>query len=214
MLKNGQAIASKLFSLDNKVMRTFSLSLDLVIVNLLFLLGSLPIVTIGVSLSAMYSVTMKMVKKENGAVTKEFITAYRANLKQGLLFGLLAFAIALFLYLDYVFLQQLMPTQTDLLKIIFIALALLGYLIYLYIFPLIARYVYTTKEVYQTALKLSLSNLPWNLLLLALNIPLIVMMLSSGITMLVGCLLMIVTGFAYIAYAQSVIFRKIFAKYE
>ena len=214
MFRSGQNITNKLFSLDNQVMRVFSLIFDLVVLNLLFIIGSLPLVTVGVSLTAMYSVTLKMAKREHTSVVKEYLAAYKSNLKQGLLFGLIACGLVLFLSIDYYYLQLLFPTSINTVKIALIALSLIGYFIYLYIFPLIARYVYTTKEVYQTAVKLSLSNLPWNLVLISLNVPIIGLVLYSGMTMIITCLLMIVIGFAGHGYLQSVIFRKIFAKYE
>lgn len=214
MIKSGQRLGQKLFSVDNKVMRGFAVVFDLVILNALFLIGCMPILTIGVSLSAMYSVTLKLVKKENDSIVKLFIKAYKDNLKQGLLYGILALSLIIFLYMDLFYLSLLFPTSVGMIKIMIIALAIMIYLIYLYIFPLIARYEFSSKEVYQTALKISLSNLPWNLVLVSLNLPIIAMFFISGVSMIIMCLVMIVIGFSGLAYSQSGIFRKIFEKYE
>lgn len=214
MIKSGQRLGQKLFSVDNKVMRGFAVVFDLVILNALFLIGCMPILTIGVSLSAMYSVTLKLVKKENDSIVKLFIKAYKDNLKQGLLYGILALSLIIFLYMDLFYLSLLFPTSVGMIKIMIIALAIMIYLIYLYIFPLIARYEFSSKEIYQTALKISLSNLPWNLVLVSLNLPIIAMFFISGVSMIIMCLVMIVIGFSGLAYSQSGIFRKIFEKYE
>ena len=56
---------------------------DLVILNLLFLLCSLPIVTIGASYSALYYAIVKSVRHGRGYVVKNFFHAFKQNLAQG-----------------------------------------------------------------------------------------------------------------------------------
>ena len=55
---------SSFFSMDSPVMRFLSRVCDLIILNLLAIVCSIPIVTIGASITAMFSVTLKMVKGE------------------------------------------------------------------------------------------------------------------------------------------------------
>ena len=57
--------------------------------NFLWLLFSLPIVTIGASTAAAFSVTLKMVDEREGYIAKQFWTAFQGNLKQGIPTGLL-----------------------------------------------------------------------------------------------------------------------------
>ena len=54
----------KIFDLDNGFMRGLSRSTDLIVLNVLFLVCSLLVVTFGASLSALYSMTLKMVRNE------------------------------------------------------------------------------------------------------------------------------------------------------
>ena len=214
MFKTGQNMMNRVFDVNNPIMRMFSKLFDLVVLNALFLIGCLPVVTIGVSLTAMYATTMKLVRDEPVSVVTNFIQAYKGNLKQGLFYWIIGLLIVTFLYVDNLFLFMIFPNQEAMIKMVFIACLVFAYFIYLYIFPLIAHYVYQTKEIYQTALKVSLSNVPWSLLLFAMYLPLIGMLLFSGVTMILLCLFMITIGFASIAFLRSAIFRKIFDKYE
>ena len=76
----------KIFDLDNGFMRGLSRSTDLIVLNVLFLVCSLLVVTFGASLSALYSMTLKMVRNEEDYTVRGFFKAFRENLKQGMIF--------------------------------------------------------------------------------------------------------------------------------
>ena len=76
----------KIFDLDNGFMRGLARSIDLIVLNILFLVCSLLFFTFGASLSALYSVTLKMVRNEEGYMVRGFFTAFRENLKYGMIF--------------------------------------------------------------------------------------------------------------------------------
>ena len=54
----------KFFNMDGPVMRGLTRVFDLVLLNLLTVLCSIPLITIGASLAAMHSVLLKMVRNE------------------------------------------------------------------------------------------------------------------------------------------------------
>ena len=72
----------RLFDTDNIVWRFLGRVADLVILNFLFLLCSIPIVTIGASWTALYSVTLKAVKNEESYIAKGFLEGFKENFKQ------------------------------------------------------------------------------------------------------------------------------------
>lgn len=74
---------SGFFSVDGGLYRFLTRFWDLVRLNFLWLVFSLLIVTIGASTVAAYSVAMKMVDDEEGYVARSFVSAFKANLKQG-----------------------------------------------------------------------------------------------------------------------------------
>ena len=63
---------SSFFNMDSPVMRFLSRLCDLMILNILCLICCIPIVTIGASITALYSVTLKMVKGEDSYIAKGF----------------------------------------------------------------------------------------------------------------------------------------------
>ena len=79
----------RLFNVENPVMSYFAVLRDWIILSALWCVCSLPVITIGTSTAAMYYVTLKMVRKEEIAVTKTFFCAFRDNLKQGMILTLI-----------------------------------------------------------------------------------------------------------------------------
>ena len=58
---------NRLFSLDGKLFHILSRIADLILLNVLWLLSSLPIITIGASTTALYYVMLKIVKNEDSS---------------------------------------------------------------------------------------------------------------------------------------------------
>ena len=54
---------------------------DLFIINILFIITSIPIFTIGAAATAMYAFTTKLVKDQEGPVWKSYWSAFKKNFK-------------------------------------------------------------------------------------------------------------------------------------
>lgn len=72
----------KLFSIDGKIYRTLEQVWQVMELSLLFLLGSVPIVTIGASTAAMFRVRFDMVEEGSVPIASRFWAAYRHGLKR------------------------------------------------------------------------------------------------------------------------------------
>lgn len=213
MTGNRGYLISTIFNLDNGIMRFFSRVIDIVILNLLFIICCIPIVTIGASLTAMYSITLKMVRNEESHIIREFLKSFKQNFRQGTILGAIAIIIAFFITIDL----RIIAMGYDNLKVLEIlcyAVAIWSYIIFLYAFPISARFIYTTKEVLKNSFMISIVNLQWTLLLILFNVPFVIMLFYSGVSMLLLFTILIICGFSGLALIQSFIFRKIFGKYE
>ncbi len=85
-----------MFKIDGKLFTTLSKIGDLLILNVLWLIGCIPVVTIGVSTASMYHCCIKCVRRDRSKIWKEFWRAYKLNLKQGI-FGTLIVGALLYL---------------------------------------------------------------------------------------------------------------------
>ena len=74
------------FNPDSPMMRALGVVWDLIVLNLLFLVCCIPVVTIGPAITALHYVTTKMAGEKDGTpVVGNFFKSFRANFRQGVL---------------------------------------------------------------------------------------------------------------------------------
>ena len=81
---------------DNPVMNFLTIVCDIVILHFLWLLTSLPVLTIGASTTALYYTTMKCIRNGQGGVVKMFFKSFKDNFKQATGIGILALIAVLY----------------------------------------------------------------------------------------------------------------------
>ena len=144
----------KFFSYDSKfsqVMLKFCYACWL---NLLWMVCSIPVVTLGAATTALYYVTLKLARGEEGNVTAMFFRSFRENFKQATVLWLILLAFGLFLGADGWVLYHLRQTVQGPLAItltillaVVIAAAVLYVIVLLYVFPLIASVKNTNRAM-------------------------------------------------------------------
>ena len=80
---------SNLFNLDGPVLQFINKIVYSVYLNILWFICCIPVVTIGASTTALFYVTLKMSKNEEGNLTKAFFHSFRENLKQATIIWLI-----------------------------------------------------------------------------------------------------------------------------
>lgn len=205
------------FNMDGPLFRVLSRLADLVILNVYFVIGCLPIFTIGTSLSAMYYVCYKMTKEEEGYLHKEFFKAYKQNFKQGsimtLIFLLVGGVVGFDLYLAKEAPEALGDMAKPMLGLAYAGLILL-FLVAEFSFPVLARYENTIKVTIKNAILMELSNILWLLLISVINCLLVILFAVDPGNFIRLMVIWILFGASVPAYLNSYIFMKIFSKYE
>lgn len=79
----------KFFSVDSGFYKFMSRLFDMLKLNGMWLLCSLPIFTIGAATTAAYSITLKMVDDEEGYIAGPFLRAFKENLGKGSIIGII-----------------------------------------------------------------------------------------------------------------------------
>ena len=125
---------SRFFNPDNPVFRFLSAIFDMIFLNVLFILTSLPIFTIGASLTAMYAVLLWR-ENDEGYLYRIYFSSFRKNFKQATIIWIPCCALTLFLaYELYLVFNVLDPSLKFLQFPIWISLFLLASIL-LYAFP-------------------------------------------------------------------------------
>lgn len=144
------------FDMENPVMRALSTVADLIILNLLTLLCSLPIVTAGAAIIAMNSVSIRIVRNEDGNLLKDYFHAFAANWKKGTVLWLLTLLCAVLLIADYFAAKA----YISLLCPVIAAMGVLALTLAIYAFALLARYENTLGGTLKNAVSLAVGFFP------------------------------------------------------
>lgn len=130
----------KFFSVDSLFYRFATRVVNIMILNLLWIVCSIPIVTIGASTTAVYYVFLKIVKKEETYIIKSFFKSFKENFKQGTILWFLFALISGILGAIYYYLFKLSDAENMVPKGLTILVTIIYIFSFLYVFPLLARY--------------------------------------------------------------------------
>lgn len=89
-----------IFNYDNPVWRFVGKLGDLILLNILWIICSIPIFTIGASTTAVYYVTLKLVRDDDGYTIKSFFRSFKENFKQATALWLMFLVTGLVLLFD------------------------------------------------------------------------------------------------------------------
>lgn len=125
-----------------------------VYLNILWFICCIPIVTIGASTTALFYVTLKIAKNDEGNITKAFFHSFRVNLKQSTIVWMILLCMGIILGVDgYVVYHMRYENAFWTLCTAFLIIAAAAYAIVLmYIFPLMARFENTISAMFKNAL--------------------------------------------------------------
>lgn len=146
--------------------------------NLLWLICSLPIVTVGASTTALYSVTIKLIRDaESTSIVRQFFDSFRANFKQATQLWLLLLGVGVFLGLDAYTLFHLRQTTTGapaILWTVFFAVILAAILLYsivmAYIFPMLAYFNNSNRAMLLNSFLVGIHYLFCTIVVLAIHV--------------------------------------------
>ncbi|MBQ7795041.1 MAG: YesL family protein [Lachnospiraceae bacterium] len=187
---------------------------DLMILNVLLIFFSLPIFTIGASLTALYTMTFKLLDETEGNLFKNFVKAFKNNFKQATVIWLVALAAGLFLAYD----ASLSYVSTSIVAKILMGVVILVAIVYAmwfsWVFPVQAKFDNPVKvNMKNAALMMVIHMFPTTLLITVLNVvPLLLLWFQTSLFfwMLPFVVLLM---FAFIAYNNSKQLKKAFADY-
>lgn len=192
--------------------KALSLVIDLFVLNLLFLLTSIPLLTISTGLMALHEVSRLRMAGEGNLITN-YLHAFRTNLRQGLCVELIFLSIWGVMLLAILNLQQLPP---------FIGMLVLGGLlilliytatVFVYIHYYLSRYRSSVFRGLIVTYQVAALNLKQTLGLLLIAAYFICAWSFSGILFTTTVLLSFTVGFAGLVYYTTTILSPVFAKY-
>jgi uncharacterized membrane protein YesL len=181
--------------LDTRVYRWLEVATDFFLLNLMWLVACLPVVTIFPSTAAMFGVVRDWVRGKEDSLTRTFVTHFRENFGQSLLVGAVWTVFGVALFLDFLVASQLSFVVEVVLKSVLILVSLLYAFGSVFLFPVMVHYEADWKTIIKNSLLVSIGRLPTTIACLVL------LAVMVGLTVVVP-FLVIITGSttAYFVY--------------
>ena len=155
-----------IFSYDSKFSQLFVKLSYACWLNMMWMICSLPIITIGASTTALYSVTLKIADETESNITRQFIHAFRSNFKQSTRLWILLLIAGLLIGGDFYVVMHMRSMSTGIMAIIWtlnlallIAVSIIYVVVLIYIFPLIARVENTDQAMLKNSLLIGIHYL-------------------------------------------------------
>ena len=183
---------------------------DLIILNLLVLLCSIPVVTFGAAFASMYQVVIKIVRKEEGHVATMYLRAFRQNLKNGTLIWLAGGGLSLFISFDIFLLYRMELSFSFAYRILLLVLGLFILMFTFFALVTNAYFENTWRNTMINGMKFCVIHIVQSILLFALTAAPFAL-LSLTFRAFVPVVLL---GFAGPSYLCSLYFSDLFRKYE
>ncbi len=203
-----------MFRYDSKFWGVVGVIGDIIMINVLYLISCIPVITIGAATSALYSVMRKQAKKESGYIVRDFLKAMKENFKKSTVIWLIFLVLFGLIYGDLVIVKGSMndsKTQSMALGFFLISF-LLALAICIYALVLQSGYENTVKNTLKNATILMLAQLPWTVMILLVTLSPVLALLAfpkgNGV-ILVG---MFACWFSVAALINSYVFNRIFEK--
>lgn len=198
----------KLFDADSGLMRGLSRLTDLVLLNLLFILTSIPIVTIGASASALYSVFFRWHRQEESGYVKAYFHAFARDFKEATVLWL-AFVVfmAISIFDIWFFFYQTEPLSY--LGVLFGFLGAMGLFTYSYAIILVSVFANSFAGTLKNALLMAVAYFPRTLVMALINLfPFLLVGLFPSLAMQFGWFL-VLFAFSGGAYLNSLLLKPV-----
>jgi uncharacterized membrane protein YesL len=181
--------------LDTRVYSLLETAADFFLLNLMWLVACLPVVTIFPSTAAMFGVVRDWVRGKEDSLTSMFITRFRENLGQSLLVGVIWMVFGVALFLDFLVANQLSYWVEIISKSALMLVSSVYAFGSVYLFPVMVHYETDWKTVIKNSLLISIGRMPTTVVCLVFVVVMV------GLTVVMP-FLVVITGSitAYVVY--------------
>ncbi len=206
----------KLFDPNSPLMDALRKLADIMFCNIAFCVFSIPVFTIGASLSALFDCAWSLVEeKEDSFILRQFWRAFRRNFKQATLLWLLCLAVFAFLAAYYVVTGMLSGPLGRVYRVTFFLLCIVFLFGFQYLFPMQARYQMKLGQLLKNAWLLSAAALPWTLLSIAVPVLAVYLTFFMNPNLYhMAIFLWTALLFGIVAYLNSFFFRAAFRRIQ
>ena len=204
----------RIFAVDGKIYKLLENLSDYVLLNVAFVLGCLPLLTIGAALTALYDITERLQNGEKVRIFRDYFSSYAAHFRTSTFIWVIQFIFYLIIFL-YVMMFQ--GSESLLGKIYYVFTVLMAYIntaVALYVYPVISRYRNNIAGYVRLAFVSSHMFIYYTIIMMAVFAVLAFVVFSSAAFIGWSMFIFLTFGFAVLAYIYNLMFSRVFERLE
>ncbi len=160
---------------DSPLMEFIRKTADLIILNFIFIVCSIPIITIGAAYTAKSSIAMKIIRNEEAGVFIPYFKAFKENFRQSTFIWLTQLIVIALLIGDFLWIKARGFENVSLsYKVVLGILSTIILFINMTVYPIVARFEITTKEALKGAMAFSLTHYIKLFLIVCLEVAMVI----------------------------------------
>lgn len=204
-----------IFSTDSFLFDVLGRAISVLTVGFIWLIFCIPIITIGASTTALYTVLYKINDNKEGYLFKQFWTAFKNNFGQSTIVFFINTIVFVIIYLDfYVCVNFFENKYQTYFFVIFFIVSLMCFLNFNYHFPTIAKFENSIKKLYVNCFKMAFGNIIFSINIAFVSaLPIITLFLCRNIFVLTALFWTFII-YIFSAFIKSMLFANFFKKYE
>ena len=204
-----------LFNLDNPLMQMLTRVGDMIIINFLTLLCSLPIITAGAAISAAHRIMQDFLMDNESTIFKPYFRAFKENFKQATIVWMVLLVAIVMLGCDFILVYLFIQgTLRTVFFTVLTAVSLIVFGIAVFIFPLLTRYRNTLVQHLYNSLILMITKFPRTLGMMALHaLPFVILWLSYNL-FLQTLIFWLFVGASFTIFMDTFLLKPVFQQLE
>ncbi len=206
----------RFFNLDSPFVSFMNRVADLMILNIIYILVCIPVITIGPATTALYYVTLKMARNEESYIIRSFFRSFKLNFVQGLVMWIFDLVFAGIMVLDFMVMNGKIAgvgnadsTIFSVIRVVLMVLSIFALFTVTFSFPVLAKFDNTIKNTYRNSFLMSCRHFPTTLLIILIWSVVIFTGYYFPQLLIVHILIL----FSLAAFAPSFLLVKIFDRY-
>ena len=196
----------KLFDIDNPVWKYLGKLWDAIWLTILWGVCSLPIITIGAASTAVSYVALKVMKDEEGSITKQFFHSFKQNFKQATFLWIGMILLSVVFCVNFWFYYQLNNAFSKVFMIVLLVLTVILLMVIHYLFFVLSRFDNSLKNLLVMAFVFAIKNFGWTLFMVVASFCIFAIGIFGFAPLLVGSI-------GLLAFLDAWIINPVFEQY-
>lgn len=155
------------FSSDSAYSRFMNKLGDMILLSILWLVSSLPLVTMGTATCAAYYTAAKVIRRRSGYVSQEFFRSFKQNFRVSIGLNIMYLLLAVMLVFNLVYFNGGETELNFYMRCVYIAIGVMLLSVALNTYILLSRFKLGTGKLFIMAFVITFGHLPSTLLLVA-----------------------------------------------